>query len=570
MGNYGNVNIEPAALAHLGDVNNSVHILGQIHLHYNTLKRNVGASTKSLDQASPESLRDLRQALLSFKETLCHEDVDVQTPQVRATVAVLGQIDRLIESFPTNARLKQQRPRPVKRKVTYHKKRLQSKNGSISGSRIGSPSAVGSKLDVIELLLHELLLLHISESKAEDKSVQEKEKVMKVQLVLLLPQLSFSSSDLKHMFISLQDEVSLITAFLRFVLTIAVARLATLLPQIWILHRTLRILPQMLRTNDCFKFCDARNVTTYLPIADFCYWEVFKARLDCVYRDTPGHLTIADNCFILTNSADPLAALDASNWQLLVSTGIRVDMFINVMEDMHIKNTCPNALCKTKISKTMTKVVERPCSQCGCTSISSRAEVEKTTDDLQVSKTHAYSRPASFLDSNDNRDRCITADDAFDLTRWDLFRRYNIVSRNLFLDRIRSTLHVKDALRIKSLMFKYANEQQEAETRLHRKRPARAPRHTLGRRVDLSNTIHRGALSETCPTARIRFNGSFKPSRFTSYSQTYSTIRSNSHQSIDQLQVNSAASAISRALDIASRRLRPAERTAESVRFRKY
>lgn len=131
---------------------------------------------------------------------------------------------------------------------------------------------------------------------------QERTYEIKFKLVLALPNLKLSRANLEAMLAVLQQQAFHVWALFSALRIVCALRVATVAPTLFFYLRLLKILPRVLESGDAFTFYDASNTLTRLPVVEFQHWEVFKARLDCKFRDTPGRSIVLEGRFTLTGS----------------------------------------------------------------------------------------------------------------------------------------------------------------------------------------------------------------------------------------------------------------------------
>ena len=231
-----------------------------------------------------------------------------------------------------------------------------------------------------------------------------KSRTVSFQLVLALPDLGLSQSDFKALISIFQGEVIAVWTLLYATFGVCLLKLSILLPHLMVVVQSIRYLPRLLEYSkeDTFTFCDAVGVRDRLPVMHFLQWDVFKARLDCKFRDTPGGLVVLNGHFTLTNSGGDSQPITPDRWQSCVVSGITIQMAADVISDQELTTRsrhCPNPLCRRPVSGPSVARRETNCAACGIFFTMSEA-----SDTWQVALDMSNTSEESILAARENSD----------------------------------------------------------------------------------------------------------------------------------------------------------------------
>lgn len=371
---YGTTYIGDSSHAHLGDVLQNINLSGEVHLHIHNLRRTV---------AEPERAQDVRrtcrlslQALRNVLQELCDRlgDNQHQTPESRCVVQLatktVTEIDAVLDAeaqheIRPRSRIRRLKSRTGTEKCTQKKLELFCRN-------------VEDRLNMIKYLLD---AQHDDKAKLGSSSPQSGARtvtaldgskcntnIIKLKLVLALPKLELSKADLNALLARFSNEVMALWTATNAVFMICCYRFSIYLPQMIPIYLMLTRLPRLLALGDTFTFYDASNTKAELTVTDFSHWDIFRTRLECKFRGTPGEDTVLGGNYILTGSHMSDLVINASNWQESIKEGIIIYMAANVLGRHGETDRCPRCQAELKLEAKF-HPSGNACARCGLASL---------------------------------------------------------------------------------------------------------------------------------------------------------------------------------------------------------
>lgn len=371
---YGDTYVADGSYAHLGDVLQNINLNGEVHLHIHNLRQTV---------AQPERVKDVRrtcrlslQALRNVLNTVCArlEDGQSSSPESRCIFQLATKTVSEVDAVLAAEAQRDARPK-------MHTRRLRS---AINTKKYTKEKLmtfchnVEDRLRMINLLINlqrdDIATIEQGSTGRSNRnattSAREKHdaNIIKLKLVLALPKLGLSKSDLNALLARFSNEVMALWTATSAVLMICCYKLALYLPQLLPICLMLTRLPKLLALGETFTFYDASNVRAELSIADFSHWDIFRTRLECKFRGTPGESTVLRGNYILTGSHLNDLILDAANWQESIREGITIYMAANILRKQEDADRCPK--CQTELKlKTKFHAAGTACDNCGLSSL---------------------------------------------------------------------------------------------------------------------------------------------------------------------------------------------------------
>lgn len=186
-----------------------------------------------------------------------------------------------------------------------------------------------------------------------------------LMLALTIPRLNLSTRDIVSLLSYLSEEVEQVVKLFVASFVICFKDLLLAIPQMVLLYRVLRRLPQAISLvlHDNITFEDALGRVQSLQFQQFKHWPVFEASLRCKFEGLPGTRKVLDGKYVLT-SPKCIDILDAKNWSRSIQPGIVVKMAISFSEISTLGKRCPRG-CESEPSRVTD--IEYCCKDCHLT-----------------------------------------------------------------------------------------------------------------------------------------------------------------------------------------------------------